>query len=316
MQVTIGHKVRNIAQSVLLLAAMAAIAWVSLAVLGGPVFAAFASVGVIAGLLMAPRLPKRLQLAAYRALPLSEHQFPDGIRMLDALSRRAGLPVRPDLYHLPSAVPGAFALGSPTDSAVCISDGLLRVLDRRELAGVLAHEVSHIASRDLWIMGLADTITRATSLASYAGQILLIVNIPLLLIGAATIPWYLPILLILAPTITGLLQLALSRAREFDADIGAAELTGDPGALARALLKMERLTGRFWEEILLPGRRIPVPSLLRTHPSTEARVERLKTLAPRRRHDDFGGPDGRPEVTAIPGPIRRRPRLHWTGAYY
>jgi heat shock protein HtpX len=235
--------------------------------------------GVTIGLLLAPAVPKRMILRAYGARPLSRAEFPAGAAMIDALARRAELPGTPALWYVPSRLPNAFALGTPGESAICVSDGLLRLLDGRELAGVLAHEVSHIAHRDLWIMGLADMMARAVSVVSWIGQIVLLLNLPLFLMGAATVPWHVPLILIFAPVVMALLQLALSRSREYDADLGAARLTGDPDGLASALLKLERRAGRVWEEILLPGRRSPEPSLLRTHPPTAARVERLRAVS-------------------------------------
>ena len=121
--------------------------------------------------------------------------------------------------------------------------------------------------------------------------------------------------LILAPTIGSLLQLALSRAREFDADLKAATLTRDPAGLASALRKLDRYQGAFWEEIVLPGRRMPEPSLLRTHPPTAERIERLLSL--------YGA--ATLPVSAI-GPLRHHlpagpayggpPRYRWPGFWY
>ena len=119
----------------------------------------------------------------------------------------------------------------------------------------------------------------------------------------------------IAPTLVSLLQLALSRSREFDADLSAAELTGDPMGLASALAKLERRTGRFWEDMIFPGRRIPDPSLLRTHPRTEDRIARLSALAPR----EPVTPQEQPSSLSVPVRIvrvQRRPRLHWTGAWH
>ena len=92
------------------------------------------------------------------------------------------------------------------------------------------------------------------------------------------VPWLAVVVLIAAPTVGGLLQMALSRTREFDADLGAAMLTGDPDGLASALTKLERAHGRLWEGMVLPGGRIPNPSVLRTHPQTADRVARLMAL--------------------------------------
>ncbi|WP_038073972.1 zinc metalloprotease HtpX [Thioclava pacifica] len=277
------HRFINLAQSVLLLAGMGAIGWVALNAIVGPDLALAIVLGSLGGLLLAPGMSKQILIRAYRARRLTGRDFPEGLAILGELARRAGLPRVPELYYIPSALPNAFAMGNPEDSVVCVSDGLLRLLNRRELAGVLAHEIAHVANRDLWIMGLADAMSRAVSLASWFGQVILLLNLPLILMGAAYVPWEVPLLLIFSPTIMALLQLALSRTREYDADLGGARLSGDPEGLASALLKLERSAGRFWEEMILPGRRIPVPSLLRTHPPTEERVRRLRALeAPRR----------------------------------
>ncbi|RMF55686.1 MAG: peptidase M48, partial [Calditrichaeota bacterium] len=136
----------------------------------------------------------------------------------------------------------------------------------------------HIAHNDLHVMALADMISRTTHMLSLMGQFLLLFNFPLILLGEVTVPWLFIILLIFAPTVSALLQLALSRTREYDADLEAVNLTGDPEGLASALAKMEQLQVSFWERIFLPGRRIPEPSLLRTHPRTEERIRRIMEL--------------------------------------
>jgi len=316
MRPTLRHRLVNLLHSALLLVGMAVIGWVSMTMITSAWIAGAVVLGLIAGMLLAPSTPRRLLLSFYAARPLDERAFPEGVALLRTLAERAGLPRRPELFYIPSAAPNAFAIGNPGDSTICISDGLLRLLDRREFAGVLAHEVSHVANRDLWIMGLADIMTRATSLVSYIGQFILLVNLPLLLVGAVTVPWALPLILIFAPTIMSLLQLALSRAREFDADLGAVRLTGDPEGLASALLKLERRLGRFWEDIFLPGRRMPEPSLLRTHPPTEERVARLRALA---KSEDGPRHPARPRPSSIPAsisPVHHTPRLRWTGVWY
>lgn len=315
MRPSLRHRLLNLLHSALLLAGMGLIAWVCIDAFLGATASLWILGGLLVGLLIAPSVPKGFLLSAYGARRLTAREFPHGTELLRRLAREAGLTRAPELYYLPSAVPNAFALGGPGDSVIAVSDGLLRILDRREFAGVIAHELSHIAHRDLWIMGLADVMSRATALLSYAGQFVLLLNLPLLLIGAVSVPWIVPLALIFAPTLMSLLQLALSRTREFDADLGAATLTGDPMGLASALRKLERRAGRFWEEILLPGRRMPEPSLLRTHPPTEQRIARLRQLTPSR--DRPPGPSAREmripvSVATIPDP----PRLHWTGLWY
>lgn len=309
------HRLINLAHTALLVAGMAGLCWLVLSLLFSPGTALAAAAGIILAMVISPGLSPQTVLRAYGARRLNEREFPEAVTMLRELAKRADLPAVPAFYYLPTSVPNAFATGTAKNSAVCMSDGLLRMLDRREFAGVLAHEVSHIAHRDLWIMGLADMMSRAVSLASYTGQFLLALNLILLLIGSMAMPWLVPLLLMFAPTPMSLLQLALSRSREFDADRGGAKLTGDPMGLASALAKLERRTGRFWEEMFLPGRRIPDPSLLRSHPKTEDRIARLRELA------EAEYPKAREHRAALPVPVKivhvhRKPRLHWTGAWH
>ena len=140
----------------------------------------------------------------------------------------------------------AFTVGDREEAVIALTDGMLRRLDLRELAGVLAHEVSHIRNRDLWLMSLADLAGRLTRVMTLLGLGLVIVGLPLWLGGGAQPPVLLILLLLFAPQLTVLLQLALSRAREFDADLDAAGLTGDPDGLISALAKLERYQSGLW----------------------------------------------------------------------
>ena len=308
------QRFRNVIHSVLLLGGMAGITWICVAVSVGPAEALWTLliVGVVLGLL--PRAPKSLLLSLYRARPLGHRDFPEGVDMVRRLAQQADLPRVPLLYYLPSSVPNAFAVGSPGDSAIAVSDGLLRTLDGREFFNVLAHEVSHIAHRDLWLMALADMLARLTGLAALVGIFMLGLNLPLFLLGREAFPWIAVIILIFAPTIMALLQLSLSRAREYDADLGAVNLTGDPRGLASALARLESKAGRFWEGILMPGRRAPDPSLLRSHPSTKERIRRLAELLPEsgREQPDY---DRETVVRHIPT-VTSAPRWHRTGAWF
>ncbi len=272
------HKLRNILHSAILLAGMCLIAASCAWILWGVEGMLWALAGFALAAALSPTVPASFVLSLYRARPLARSDFPPGYAVLDELSRRAGLPATPRLYYLPSSLLNAFAVGNRRSAAIAVTDGMLRHMNLRELRGVLAHEVSHIANQDLWIMNLAATMSRATTLLSYIGMFLLFINLPLIATGAVTVPWALVLLLLFAPTLMSLLQLALSRSREYDADLEAARLAHDPRGLASALLKLERYQGPFWESVLLPGRRVPEPSLLRTHPPTEERVRRLMDL--------------------------------------
>ncbi len=242
----------------------AGVVWLLLA---GALFALFGPVA-------SPPLIMRL----YRARPLSRAEASGLYRLLDELSRRAGLPIQPTIYYLPSRMVNAFAVGSPRQAAIAVTEGLLKALDRRELIGVLAHEVSHIRNNDIRVTSLADMVSRLTSALSTVGQVLLLLNLPLILLANLQISWLAVLILLFAPQLSALAQLGLSRVREYDADLSAAQLTSDPEGLARALVKLERHQRSFWRRVLAPGYRIPEPSLLRTHPPTEERVRRLMEL--------------------------------------
>ncbi|ANM30039.1 hypothetical protein ABI59_11345 [Acidobacteria bacterium Mor1] len=272
------HRLRNVTHSVLLVGGMLLL----LAVVGY-LFAGTKGLfflGAIAAILfiVSPRVSPRLILRMYRARPLHEADAPYLVRVVEELARRANLERVPELYYVPSKMVNAFAVGTRDNAAIGLTDGILRTLNRRELTGVLAHEMSHVRSNDTRVMGLADMISRATNTLSMIGQFLLFLNLPLILTGRAAIPWLAVLLLILAPTVASLLQLALSRAREYDADLGAARLTGDPEGLASALAKLEQVASGWFERILIPGRRVPEPSMLRSHPRTEDRIRRLLSL--------------------------------------
>jgi heat shock protein HtpX len=273
------HRLLNTAHTWLLagggLALLAVTAYVFAGVFGvivAIVFGAFAVAGI-------QRISPQMVLSMYKAQPVTRAEFPVGVGIVEELARRAGLPAAPKLHIVPSQMLNAFAVGRKVDSAVAITDALARRLSRRELAGVLAHEISHIAHEDLKVMAFADVVSRYTSVMSSIGIFTLFLNLVGLAGGySEPVPWLGVIVLIVAPTIGGLLQLALSRTREFDADLGAAMLTGDPDGLASALQKLEREQGRPWEQMMLPGSRNPHPSILRSHPPTNQRVARLMQL--------------------------------------
>ena len=171
---------------------------------------------------------------------MSPHQAPDLYAALQEFAQRAGLPRPPVIYCVPTKMLNVFTTGSPDNAAIAITDGLLNTLSMRELNAVIAHEVAHLKNNDLWIMNLSDTISRVTSFFSMSGHFLLLLNLPLLLASGHHVSWVGILVLIFAPTIVVMLQLALSRTREIDADLYAALLTGDPEGLTSALTKMER----------------------------------------------------------------------------
>lgn len=307
------HALSNGLQSALLIAAMAAVLAAVGWALGGPAMMLGVLLGGLLLLALAPRLPSAWLLRMYGARPLAPYQAPQLHALLVTLSRRAGVRV-PALYYLPSRLMNAFSVGGRDDAALTVSDGLLRGLDRRELAAVLAHELSHIRHNDTQVMGLADAVSRLTHALSLMGQLLVLINLPLIVLGRTPFPWLGVILLIVAPLVSALLQLALSRTREFDADLGAARITGDPAALAGALAKLEQQERR-WSRLLFPGPRNPSPSLLRTHPRTEERVERLLSLTPHHANPVVAA-GGRQTLPQTLPRVERPPRRHPSGLWH
>lgn len=312
------HAWRNRLQSLLLLAVMggflSALGWLLWGEDGLWMLLGMGAVAVAFSPTVSPALVMRL----YGARPIPEHELPELHRMVRELAQRAGLRRAPRLYLVPSSMLNAFAVGTPDDSSIGVSDGLLRQLNLRELQGVLAHEISHIRNHDLWVMGLADLFSRSTVTLSWLGQLLLFINLPLIMMGGVVISWPAIFLLVFAPSLSGLAQLALSRTREFDADLNGARLTGDPDGLASALLKIERVQGNWLERVLLPGRRVPEPSLLRTHPDTRERVARLMALKRRMgAGDGLDWEDHEPVRLQVYGdPVRRPPRWHASGLWH
>jgi heat shock protein HtpX len=308
-----SHNLRNALHTWLLIVGSGVLAALIALTVYGPDGLIWAGLFGAAGLWTVSRISPQVVLKLYKAQPLPPHELPELHRIIRELARRADLPSIPQLYYVPSKMMNAFAVGRKEDSAITITDGLIRNMNLRQLTGILAHETAHIRNGDLKVMALADVLSRITSFMSTMG----LIGIPLVLGTGMRLSWVGLLLLIFAPTIGGLLQLGLSRTREFDADLDGATLTGDPEGLASALTTLERKQGRVLEGLLLPGSRLPDPSLLRTHPRTEDRVQRLLALRKDQRLPVFDG-----ENRAQPGPSivppAGNPRIRWSrlGVWY
>ncbi len=229
----------------------------------------------------------KLVLRMYNAREVDASSAPQFYRTIEELSSRAGLPM-PRVYVIDEAAPNAFATGrNPQHAAVAATTGIMRILTDRELRGVMAHELTHVAHRDILISTVAATM---------AGAISMLANFAMFFggrdsEGRAANPIAGLAVMLLAPIAAGLIQMAISRAREFEADRGGAELSGDPQALASALQKIHRygegLTLEAAERnpataqmmIVNPLHGGGLRTLFSTHPSLEERVERLMAMA-------------------------------------
>jgi heat shock protein HtpX len=226
----------------------------------------------------------RMVLSMYRAREVDAASAPQYYAMVESLARRAGIPM-PRVYLIDEDAPNAFATGrNPANAAVAATTGLLRILTARELAGVMAHELAHVRNRDI----LTSTIT-----ASIAGAIGTLANFGMLFGNrdGERNPLAAIAILLLAPVAAMLIQFAISRTREYEADRGGAAISGDPQALASALAKIERYAKGVPLEaaeahpataqmmIVNPLAGGGLSGWFSTHPPTQERVARLLALA-------------------------------------
>ncbi|MBW3660166.1 MAG: zinc metalloprotease HtpX [Gemmatimonadetes bacterium] len=223
----------------------------------------------------------KIVLKMYKAREVSREEAPDLYGVVETLARKAGLPM-PRVAIIPSEQPNAFATGrNPDHAVVAATQGILRILDRDELEGVMAHELSHVKHRDILISSVAATL---------AGAIMVLARFGLFFGGgnrnrgggALAL-----LLMILAPLAAMIVQAAISRSREFAADEGGAEISGKPRSLASALRKLEHAAQRIpmggnpataHMFIVHPFAGGGVTRLFRSHPPTEERVERLSRM--------------------------------------
>lgn len=227
-------------------------------------------------------------LAAYQARPITRQQAPELYDLVAQLANKANLPM-PKLALVPTQTPNAFATGrDPNHAAVAVTQGIVKILDKDELAGVIAHELTHIKNRDTLTQAVAGTLGGAVT---FLGRMLSFgamygpVNRDSRQGGN---PLGVLILVIVAPISASLIQMAISRTREFAADRGAAEITGKPLSLASALQKLESIGKQIpmngnpaFEPVLIinPFSGDGLQSLFRTHPPTEERVRQLQEIA-------------------------------------
>ncbi len=231
----------------------------------------------------------KIVLSMYRAREITRDEAPWLHEIVEELARNANIP-KPRIYLIPMEQPNAFATGrGPGSSAVGVTRGILEILDRDELRGVLAHELAHIRNRDVLVASIAATIAGAISMIVNWLQWALIFgwgrneenNNPLSIVGSI-------LLLIITPIIAAIIQMAISRSREYLADETGAYISRDPLSLARALDKIHKYvmsvpaevnqgTAHLFIENPLKGEGLT--ELFSTHPSTEKRIARLHEIA-------------------------------------
>jgi heat shock protein HtpX len=270
-------------RTTLLLAGLGGLLVVIGALVGGPKGAAAFLVIALVINLGTYWFSDRIALAAARAKPVSEEEDPRLYQMVRDLTTRAGLPM-PKLYVIPQEQPNAFATGrNPKHSAVAVTAGIRKLLSEDELRGVLAHELGHVRNRDILLTSVASAIGTAITWIAYmllwfGGDD----DSPLGAIASIA-------LVLLAPLAAGIIQLAISRQREFSADATGAEICGNPESLASALLRLEsgaqaipmnvnNATEPLY--IVKPFRGGGIASLFSTHPPIEERVRRLRQMRP------------------------------------
>ena len=308
------HTKTNYAQSAIMIIAMAGIMGICGYAIAGMTGLFLALCFALFIIVSTSRATAGLVLKMYKARPLTREDAPGLVEIFDTLVKRAKLDHYPRLYYVPSEMMNAFATGRNENVAVAVTDGLLRNMSPREIAGVLAHELSHVRHRDIFVMSIADAFSRVTATIGQIGIYMLMFAIPSVMMGMK-LTMLGGLVLLLAPSASAMLQLALSRSREYEADRGAAQLTGDPLGLAMALKKLQTVHTGVFQKILLPGRKSPEPALLRTHPPTEDRIARLKEMAGM--DQSIKLPE--PEILAKsfqPQTRIRRPRWHLTGLWY
>jgi heat shock protein HtpX len=222
----------------------------------------------------------KLALAAYRAQPVTREELPRAYEIVERLTQKIGIPM-PKIYVIPTESPNAFATGrNPNHASVAVTHGILGLLNDEELKGVLAHELSHIRNRDILISSVAATLAGAITWLRYVAMFGGMGGRDNRRDGGLGAVF----MLILAPIAAMLIQLAVSRSREYQADETGAHMTGNPYALASALAKLDAYSKRVPMAgtpstahlfIIQPLLGMNFSSLFSTHPPTAKRIERL-----------------------------------------
>ncbi len=234
---------------------------------------------VVLWLMVRPRLPGLL-LKRLQAVPMDHARAKGIIVLVEELARRSAITRPPAVYYAPSPSPNAFVARVAGRHVICLTAGLLAMLSPRELAAVLAHEVSHLHANHTWLMVLSAQVVRMLLLLAMTAQAVWWGVLPVMWAKGQLHAWLVDCAILLLPTIAAILQLALCRRCELAADRQAALLTGDPGGLMAALRRLDG-HARSWSDEERP--RVTDGAWLfwlRSHPSTSCRLEHLRRLRP------------------------------------
>lgn len=272
------QKIENVLISAVLIWVLTATLGLIAYVIAGPflVFIILAGIGVL--YLFSPNIAPKLMMGLFKVRPLSFYDAPHVHRMVNILSRRADLEKMPEIYLIPSDTLAAFATGTRNKSAVAISAGIINRLSDAEIAGITAHEISHIKNNDMRSMWFALLLGRLTESLSLWGQVILLISLPFIIINGIYVNVMLIAVLIIAPFFSYLVQLTMSRNNEFNADLGSAELLGSPEPLISALSKIDYDTKGVKGFFFPTKTSNDVSVLFRTHPPTEERIRRLSDI--------------------------------------
>ena len=272
------HKIANFLQTVLIVTIMLIMMALIGIVIGGVESIFFALILGIVLILILPSVNPILIARLYGAKPLFREDAPELYNYVKQLSIRAEIKEVPLLYLINNRSMFAFTVGRSSDAIIVLSHGLVNKLELPEIVGVIAHEVAHILHNDLWLMSLTNLINHLMAFFSLMGQILILLYLPAYLFMDVQVPWIGIAILIFTPFINTLLQLMLSRLREYDADYTAAYLMGTPHPLATALQKIESDEKYFMQRFFTPKHQSMIPSMFKTHPETKSRVKKLSSI--------------------------------------
>lgn len=278
--------IRNTLKTVFLMVLVAALFMLVGQVLGGQTGLIIAFIVAFGMNFFSYWYSDKLVLKMYKAKEVTRENAPKFYNMVEEIAQKAGIPM-PKVYIIPQMQPNAFATGrNPSNAAVACTQGILQSLNEQELRGVIAHEIAHIANRDILTQSIVTTVVSAiTILAQFA------IFLPIGRSDDGPNPLTLILTLILAPIAAALLQSALSQTREYEADRTAAELTGNPLSLANALRRLEASARQIPMQAseyqakstshmfpVNPFRGRSISRMFSTHPPTEKRIAKLEGM--------------------------------------